>query len=88
MKIGPKITITVLSFSMIIVAIGLISVSQINEIAEPITTDIPNSINDLAETSRLDGHAQFIRYYDEVLTQSARNYAFTTDKKWEERLKF
>jgi len=85
MKIGPKITITVLSFSMIILAIGLISISQINEIAEPITTDIPKSINDLAETSHLDGHAQFIRYYDEVLTQSARNYAFTTDKKWAER---
>ena len=85
MKIGPKITITVFSFSMIIVSIGLISISQINEIAEPITTDIPNSINDLTGTSHLDGHAQFIRYYDEVLTQSARNYAFTMDPKWEER---
>lgn len=26
---------------------------------------------------------QLMRYYDEVLTQSARNYAFTKDKKWE-----
>ena len=26
-----------------------------------------------------------IYYYDEVLTQSARNYAFTQDKKWEKR---
>ena len=28
---------------------------------------------------------QLMRYYDEVLTQSARNYAFTKDKKWENR---
>ena len=28
---------------------------------------------------------QLMRYYEEVLTQSARNYAFTQDKKWEQR---
>ncbi|MEM2785182.1 MAG: ATP-binding protein [Candidatus Nitrosotenuis sp.] len=32
-------------------------------------------------------HVQLMRYYDEVLTQSARNYAFTADKKWETRYK-
>jgi len=85
MKIGPKITITVLCFSIIILFIGFISISQINQIADPLTMDIPNSINELTKSSQLDGHAQFIRYYDEVLTQSARNYAFTTDPKWEER---
>ncbi|MCH7969150.1 MAG: PAS domain S-box protein [Thaumarchaeota archaeon] len=85
MKIGPKITITVLCFSTIILFMGLISISQINQIAEPLKNDIPNSINELTHTSELDGHAQFIRYYDEVLTQSARNYAFTTDPKWEKR---
>ncbi len=30
-------------------------------------------------------HAELMRYYEEVLAQSARNYAFTLDKKWEER---
>lgn len=30
-------------------------------------------------------HVQLMRYYDEVLAQSARNYAFTGDKKWEIR---
>ena len=28
---------------------------------------------------------QLMRYYEEVLAQAARNYAFTQDKKWEER---
>lgn len=32
-------------------------------------------------------HVQLMRYYDEVLTQSARNYVFTADKKWETRYK-
>jgi two-component system sensor histidine kinase HydH len=32
-------------------------------------------------------HVELMRYYDEVLTQSARNYAFTGDKKWEIRYK-
>ncbi len=27
-------------------------------------------------------HIQLMRYYDEVLTQSARNYVFTEDEKW------
>jgi len=30
-------------------------------------------------------HVQLMRYYDEVLAQSARNYAFTGDKKWKIR---
>lgn len=29
--------------------------------------------------------AEMMQYYDEVLAQSARNYAFTLDKKWEQR---
>ena len=32
-------------------------------------------------------HIQLMRYYDEVLTQSARNYAFTGDEKWALRYK-
>jgi len=28
---------------------------------------------------------QLMRYYEEVLAQSARNYGFTQDKKWEQR---
>jgi len=30
-------------------------------------------------------HVQLMRYYEEVLAQAARNYAFTGDKKWEIR---
>lgn len=32
-------------------------------------------------------HIQLMRYYEEVLAQAARNYAFTGDKRWEMRYK-
>jgi two-component system sensor histidine kinase HydH len=32
-------------------------------------------------------HIQLMRYYEEVLAQAARNYAFTGDKRWEIRYK-
>ena len=32
-------------------------------------------------------HIQLMRYYEEVMAQAARNYAFTGDKKWEIRYK-
>jgi len=66
-------------------ASGYAILSQLDKLADPISNQIPKSIEDLAEKSSKDGYAQLIRYYDEILTQSARNYAFTQDKKWEER---
>lgn len=59
--------------------------NQLFKISEPLRGEILQGIDTVSFTSDLDGHAQFIRYYDEVLTQSARNYAFTGNKIWEER---
>ncbi len=47
--------------------------------------DPDDSVRALEAASRLNELAQNIRYYDEVLTQSARNYAFTEDAKWLKR---
>src|SRR3972149_1420988 len=70
-----------------IVIIGYFTITQLQNITMPLLTDIPHSIQEISTQSQLDGDAQLIKYYDEVLTQSARNYAFTQDKKWEERYK-
>ena len=43
------------------------------------------AIDQVTTSSSLNSVAQFIRYYDEVLTQSARNYAYTGDIKWKQR---
>lgn len=85
MLIGRKIAFTMVIFCLMIVLFGYISLIQFSMIAEPLYKDIPENITKLAKTSNLDSKAQLIRYYDEVLTQSARNYAFSQEKKWEER---
>lgn len=71
--------------TFLVAVMSYITISQLNEIAKPLNKDIPEDIHVIAETTRLDALVNLIRYYDEVLTQSARNYAFTEDKNWERR---
>ncbi|MGY5152178.1 MAG: ATP-binding protein [Candidatus Nitrosopumilus sp. bin_6a] len=71
--------------SLVFVTGGIISLEKLEQMANPITKTFPQKIDELSLKTKSDIQAQLIRYYDEVLTQSARNYAFTQDKKWEER---
>jgi len=59
-----------------------ISLSQAATTVGPKKENTTESIRRLEDASRLNEVAHLIKYYDEVLTQSARNYAFTQDKKW------
>ena len=86
-KISVQLMIIV-GFLVIFFSIGLfgyVILANISKIIIPLEKDIPQNILEIHQISRLNGLAQFIKYYDEVLTQSARNYAFTRDKKWKER---
>jgi signal transduction histidine kinase/CheY-like chemotaxis protein/CHASE3 domain sensor protein len=85
MKIRQRIVSGFILVVLLVAAVGVTCLYQLHRIAEPLRKDIPGKMREISESSRLDGLAQFIRYYDEVLTQSARNYAFTQDKKWEQR---
>jgi len=85
MNLNLKIILSLIMISAILGTSGYLILSQLDKLSEPILIQIPNSIADLAKKSIMDDYAQLIQYYDEVLTQSARNYAFTQDKKWEER---
>ncbi|MHC5061804.1 MAG: response regulator [Planctomycetota bacterium] len=85
MKISRKLTFGFLAIVSFVAMAGAVCLYQLHQIAEPLDKDIPETVRAVNESSRLDGLAQFIRYYDEVLTQSARNYAFTKYTKWEER---
>jgi signal transduction histidine kinase len=73
---------------MIIIAItvpnGIIGFLKVENSLFSIESDARSGIHDLKITSRLDTLAIYMRYYDEVLTQAARNYAFTSDTKWEQ----
>ncbi|MBI4894826.1 MAG: HAMP domain-containing protein [Candidatus Aenigmarchaeota archaeon] len=85
MKISVAITLGFLLMASIIGVLGAVAIDQIEAIQRPINEEIPASLRSINETSHLDSTAQFIRYYDEVLTQSARNYAFTGDVGWRDR---
>ncbi|PIN87177.1 hypothetical protein COV19_00810 [Candidatus Woesearchaeota archaeon CG10_big_fil_rev_8_21_14_0_10_44_13] len=84
-KISRKLVFLLLVFSLLLGCVGYVSLRIIEGIAAPINEDLPQGVRLISETSELDSLAQFIRYYDEVLTQSARNYAFTSDEKWRTR---
>ena len=71
--------------ALIFEVVGFISLVQVSKIAKPLSQDIPRGLDEIKSSSHLNSLAQFIRYYDEVLTMSARNYAFTSDVKWKDR---
>lgn len=85
MKIKTKF---IIYFSSIFVVVGIISGFMIwgtGKIESYLAKDLPAAVEAVRINSKLDITAQLIRYDDEVLTQSARNYAFTGQKKWKER---
>jgi signal transduction histidine kinase len=71
---------------LIIIAIttphGIIGFFKVGNSLFIIENDLAANLEGLKTTSRLNNLAIYVRYYDEVLTQAARNYAFTTDEKW------
>jgi len=86
-RISQRLNLGFLAIAMWAAVVGHISLYQLNQISDPLSRDIPGSLESINETEYLEGLAQAIRYYDEVSTQSARNYAFTQDKEWEQRYK-
>jgi len=87
MRISQRLILGFLAIAMWVAVVGHISLYQLNQISDPLSDDIPESVKSINKTVYLDGLAQFIRYYHEVSTQSARNYAFTQDKKWKQHYK-
>ncbi len=85
MKVQTKLIFGFLAISLLLGIVGYFSLYQINKISISLSKEVPMSIKELNNAQHLDGLAQLIRYYDEVLTQSARNYAFTQNEKWEQR---
>jgi signal transduction histidine kinase len=85
LSIGKRFFLGLIIISLVGASFGLYFSLQIKKVSVIMEKDVPKSVEELKKTSILDANAQFIRYYDEVLTQSARNYAFTSDVKWKDR---
>lgn len=84
MKIKKKLFLGFLLISIFIGIIGVISIFEFeNNVEQLISLD--ESIKKLNKSQNLLSYAVNIKYYDEVLTQSARNYAFTENEIWKLR---
>ena len=84
MKIKTQLFLGFSIFALFIISIGVLTIFELeNTLVSLILLD--DSITDLQLSEKLLLHAVNIKYYDEVLTQSARNYAFTGDEKWKLR---
>ncbi|MFM8659284.1 MAG: ATP-binding protein [Candidatus Nitrosotenuis sp.] len=77
-----KILIGFLIIIAISVPNGIVGFLKVENTLTEIDSHAKASIEDVKMMSRLDNFATLMRYYDEVLTQGARNYAFTSDQKW------
>ncbi len=64
--------------------VGIIAMIQLENTLFSLNL-LDDKIDELNESEDLLSHSMNIRYYDEVLIQSARNYAFTGDEKWRQR---
>ncbi|MDD5614341.1 MAG: HAMP domain-containing protein, partial [Candidatus Omnitrophica bacterium] len=82
MKIVYKLSLGALIIVTAVIILGFILLDQIEKTNQPLIQDIPGSIEELNNAVNLDNLAHEIIYYDEVLTQAARNYVFTEDENW------
>src|SRR5574338_1559479 len=82
MRIQNKLLVGFLIIIAITAPNGIIGFLKIENSLLFIETDTKSSLDDLKTASHLNNLALFMRCYDEVLTQAARNYAFTSDEKW------
>jgi two-component system sensor kinase FixL len=85
MKIKHKLVAGLTIVGLLVTAVGIVSLQQLYRIAQPLRRDIPEAVAEAARLKHQDSLSQLIRYYDEVLTQSARNFAFTRDPQWQQR---
>ena len=87
MKLKYQLFISLFLLYVLLIGFGYLFLFKTNKITGTISKDISKNLQILELSSHLDKLSDLIRYYDEVLTQSARNYALTQDKKWERRYK-
>lgn len=85
MTIRRKILMIFLIIIATAFAAGSYIMWQIGRTNDFLKINVPQAIDSLNTNTYLDGIAYLIRYDDEVLTQSARNYAFTGKVIWRDR---
>lgn|GEM_PF-1119457 len=79
-SLGRRLVLAFLFLSSLVAAVGFFSYCQLNKLIEPLTVDIPQGLDEVQRTSHLDSLAQKIRLYDQILTESLKDYVKTGDR--------
>lgn len=85
MKIRTKLFLAFLLLLGLTTAVQYTMLARLRQISGALATDIPFHLEELRKRSAWDGTAQVMRFYQEALMQSARNYVLTQDKRWQQR---
>jgi nitrogen fixation/metabolism regulation signal transduction histidine kinase len=85
MSIRTKFILIFGSLFLVVTFFAYYSIVGMREIDLHVKQHVPDAIKTIQTDSKLDITAQLIHYNDEVLTQSARNYAFTGEAIWKVR---
>ena len=85
MRVSHKFSLGFLFISALSASLGYLTYKQLTAIIAPLHGDIPEGVEELRQTVTLDDLAHQTRLYNEILTHSARNYAFTKVQRWKQR---
>lgn len=84
-RINQRLNLGFLAIALWAAVVGHIALFKIKQISTPLKGDIERNLESIDRTEDLAFLAQVMLYHDEVSMQSARNYAFTQDTRWEQR---
>ena len=84
MRIKTRLFVGFLIIGIFIGGLGIFSIFHLQETFSHLLL-LSDNMENLRNSEQLLLHAKNIQYYDEVLTQSARNYAFTGNDNWKEK---
>ena len=84
MRIKTRLFVGFLIIGIFIGGLGIFSIFHLQETFSHLLL-LSDNMENLRNSEQLLLHAKNIQYYDEVLTQSARNYAFTGNDTWKEK---
>lgn len=85
MRVRTKILVGFLVITAITIPNGIIGYMKMEYGISKIENDALGQLEEIKSVSYLNNLAVYIMYCDEILTNSARNYAFTGDLKWHEQ---
>ena len=85
MSIKQKYQFYIIVLSIISMGLVYFLFSHLNKLTNIINTSLPEQISELTRSIYIKVLAEETLYYDEVLTQSARNYVFTSNSDWKKR---